>query len=505
MTAPPGARPGPGDAPAVHPVRPTRHAHPGLADMSQDEHLLGPFRPTLDEVDLPATVISGTLPAELDGEYLRNGPNPRFTPVGSYLYPLEGDGMVHAVTLRDGQVRYRNRFVRTPMVQLEEQTGRVLWPGLMSGMAGQLPTADEVGPELAGSFRDMPDINVVRHAGRLMAMAEGTSPFCLGPDLATLGRETFDGALPVGMTAHPKIDPATGEMLVFCYMLEAPFLTWSIVDATGRVVRADTPVQGVDRPVMIHDMALTEHSVVLVLSPLFFDVMAAMRGGSLLSWEPDQGTRVAIVPRDGGPVRWAHGETFWTWHMANAFSRPRETGGATDVDSPIVLDMVQHNNPGMGLAPGAHRSAFVRTTIDPVAGTIGHEEIEAGRLEFPRIDDRRLGHDHPSVAVGYRTDAAPSVAGAFDAVRVFDTRTGSAAQWTAEGALVGEPSFAPRPGATDAQDGWWLDLIADPAGVGPSRLVVLDAADVAAGPVATVQLPVRVPLGLHGNWLPTQE
>ncbi|MBM9474826.1 carotenoid oxygenase family protein [Nakamurella flavida] len=475
-----------------------------MADMSHDEHLLGAFRPTLDEVDLPATVISGVLPPELDGEYLRNGPNPRFTPVGSYLYPLEGDGMVHAVMLRDGQVRYRNRFVRTPMIEREEAAGHVLWPGLMSGRAGQLPTAEEVGPDLAGSFRDMPDINVVRHSGRVMAMAEGSTPFCLGPDLATLGRETFDGALPVGMTAHPKIDPVTGEMLVFCYMLEAPYLTWSIIDRTGRVVRADTPVAGVDRPVMIHDMALTEHSVVLVLSPLFFDVMAAMRGGSMLSWEPDEGTRVAIVPRDGSPVRWAHGDTFWTWHMANAFSRPGQDGSPSSVDSPIVLDMVQHSDPGMGMGRGTHTSAFVRTTVDPVAGTIAHEEIEAGRLEFPRIDDRRLGSAHRRVAVGYRTATAPAVMGAFDAVRVFDTATGSAQQWTSDG-LVGEPSFAPRPGSTAPDDGWWLDIVADPAGVAPSRLVVLDAADVSAGPVATVQLPVRVPLGLHGNWLPGQE
>lgn len=502
MTRPPGAEEGPAGAPAIHPATPTRHGHPGLADMSGDVHLSGPFRPTLDEVDLPATVVSGALPPELDGEYLRNGPNPRFTPIGSYLYPLEGDGMVHAVTLRDGKVHYRNRFVRTPMVELEEQAGHVLWPGLMSG---RTPTADEVGPELAGSFREMPDINVVRHSGRLMAMAEGTPPFCLGTDLATIKRETFDGALPVGMTAHPKIDPVTGEMVVFCYMLEAPYLTWSVIDRDGQVTRADTPVPGVNRPVMIHDMALTEHSVVLVLSPLFFDVMAAMRGGSLLSWEPDEGTRVAIVPRDGGAVRWAHGDTFWTWHMANAFHRPGPDGSPGTADSPIVVDMVQHNNPGMGLRSGPHTSAFVRTTIDPVAGTIDHEEIEAGRLEFPRIDDRLLGSMHHQVAMGHRTAAAPPVPGAFDAVRVFDSTTGRAATWAAENGLVGEPSFAPRPGSSAPDDGWWLTIVADPAGVDLSRLVVLEAADIAAGPVATVQLPARVPLGLHGNWLPTQE
>ena len=137
----------------------------------------------------------------------------------------------------------------------------------------------------------MPTINIVRHAGKLLALGESANPFLLSPELATIGRETFCDTLPAGITAHPKIDPLTGEMVVFCYGFSEPYLTWSIIGRDGATVRAATPVTGIDRPAMIHDMALTPTYVVLVVAPLFFDIADAARSGSPLSWEPDQGTR----------------------------------------------------------------------------------------------------------------------------------------------------------------------------------------------------------------------
>jgi carotenoid cleavage dioxygenase len=111
-------------------------------DPRRTAHLNGRFAPVTEEVDAADLEITGELPAELDGVYLRNGPNPRFTPVGSYLYPLHGDGMIHGVWLSRGRARYRNRFVRTPAMIAEEKAGRALWGGLESML---LPGPDEVG------------------------------------------------------------------------------------------------------------------------------------------------------------------------------------------------------------------------------------------------------------------------------------------------------------------------------------------------------------------------
>lgn len=198
----------------------------GRFDPTRVPHLSGRFAPVTDEVDEADLRVEGALPADLDGLYLRNGPNPRFSPIGSYLYPLDGDGMVHGVWMSGGRARYRNRFVRTPALRAEERAVRALWGGLESMIS---PGPGEVGAELAYTLRDMPDINVVRHAGRLLALAEAACPFRLSRELDTMGPETFGGRLSAGITAHPKIDPATGEMAVFTYAFELPFFTWSMI------------------------------------------------------------------------------------------------------------------------------------------------------------------------------------------------------------------------------------------------------------------------------------
>ncbi|MEU4125191.1 carotenoid oxygenase family protein [Streptomyces virginiae] len=471
---------------------------PPRFDPTRVPHLLGSFAPVSEEVDVADLEVTGELPPSLDGLYLRNGPNPRFTPIGSYLYPIDGDGMLHGVWVSGGRARYRNRFVRTPALEAEERARRALWGGLESLI---MPSADQVGPELAGTFRDLPDINVVRHAGRMLALAESGCPFRVDADLATIGREDFDGALPAGITAHPKVDPVTGEMVVFCYGLEPPYLTWSVIGRDGGVTRGPTPVYGVDEPMMIHDMALTGRYAVLVLAPVFFDLAAAMAGGSFLSWRPERGTRVALIPRDGGAPRWASDEAFWLWHTVNAYDDG--PGG----DAPVVLDYVQWSRLTVGDAPGADaepvHGGLVRARIDPAAGRMARTSLDDSRVEFPRVDDRLIGRRHRHVALATETGRTDLLAGEYDAVRWYDTETGSCRVWDAGNLSVGEPVFAPEPGRDSEEHGHWLTFATDRTD-GASWFLVIPAEDPAAGPVARARIPVRVPLGLHGSWLPTE-
>jgi carotenoid cleavage dioxygenase-like enzyme len=478
---------------ATVPSPPSPGAPPPV-DAAHDPHLSGLFEPVIDEIDAGDLEVVGELPSEMDGMYLRNGPNPRFTPLGSYVFPLEGDGMVHGLWVSGGKARYANRFVHTPMLDAEIAAGRALWGGLMTGYT---PSAEEVGPALAGAMKDLPDINVVRHGGKLLALAESAPPYALTPELATRGRETFGGSLPAGICAHPKVDPRTGEMVVFCYGLEAPYLTWSVLGPDGRARRTPTAVPDVDVPVMIHDMALTERFVVLVLGPMYFDVAAAMRGGSLLSWRPDDGTRIALIPRDGGPVRWAHTDAFWSWHSANAYDRD---------DGAVVLDYVEWSRPG-GLSPdtGPVVGGLSRAVIDPERGAITRDFLtDPHGMEFPRVDDRRLGQRHDVVALGTKTGHHELTGAEFDAVLWVDTAAGRSVTWDAGDLSVGEPCFVPRPGDDDATHGWWVTFATDRTDRS-SWFVVFPGADPGSGPVARVRIPVRVPLGLHGAWLPTQE
>src|SRR5690606_17577804 len=103
---------------------------PAPVDPAHHPHLSGLFAPQREEVDVRDLEVQGELPADLHGSYLRNGPNPRFDPIGHYVYPIDGDGMVHRVQIVEGTARYTNRFVRTPQVVAEEKAGRALWAGI---------------------------------------------------------------------------------------------------------------------------------------------------------------------------------------------------------------------------------------------------------------------------------------------------------------------------------------------------------------------------------------
>jgi hypothetical protein len=182
----------------------------------------------------------------------------------------------------------------------EERAGRALYGGLLTPA---FVDVDRLGPDPdpGWPFRLDPFINVVCHAGRYLALEEGTPPYEITSELATVGLYDFGGVLP-GMCAHPKLDPVTGEMVLFCYDVEEPFLTWAIVGPDGAVTSGPTPVAGVDRGFMIHDFAITERYVILVIGPGVLDVEAMMSGGAALQWRPELGTRVAVIRRTGPAI-----------------------------------------------------------------------------------------------------------------------------------------------------------------------------------------------------------
>ncbi|MGW0017077.1 carotenoid oxygenase family protein [Rhodococcus sp. NPDC003382] len=460
-------------------------ARPTPIDMAHHPHLSGLFAPQREEVDVRGLEIVGELPDDLHGSYLRNGPNPRFDPIGSYVYPIDGDGMVHRVELTDGTARYTNRFVRTPNVLAEEKAGRALWSGLTDPY---FPPAEEVGPDLANTIRELPDINVIRHGGRLLALAEAAPPYALGSDLETLGRETFDGALPVGLTAHPKVDPRTGEMVSFCYVLDAPYLTWSVIGADGTVTRGPTPVDGADRPLMIHDMALTERYVVLILAPFVFELGRIFTGASPLDWQPELGVRIALIPRDGSAIQWHTTDAFWVWHTANAFDLP---------DGSVAVDYVEWQYPG-GLVDSAdpNPSALRRAVIgrNGITRTTLHER----NIEFPRVDDRRLTETHRVVATVGESGATELPAGDADALFWFDVAAGTESVWLGGSLAPGEPAYLP---SSNGGPGYWGTIATDRNDL-TSWFLIFPAEDPASGPLTRVRLPIRVPAGLHGAWIP---
>jgi carotenoid cleavage dioxygenase-like enzyme len=466
-----------------------------VVDPATIAELSGRFEPVSAEIDAAELPVQGELPRDLVGAYFRNGPNPRFTPLGSYTYPLEGDAMVHGLWLDEGRARYANRWVRTRGMAAEERAGRALYGGMLTPA---FVDADLIGaePDPGWPFRLDPFINVVCHAGRYLALEEGTPPYEITPDLGTVGLYDFGGAL-TGMCAHPKVDPVTGEMVLFRYDVEQPYLAWAVVGPDGTVTRPLTPVPGVDQGFMVHDFAITEHYVVVVIGPGVLDMDAMLSGGAVLQWRPELGTRVVVIPRDGSnDVRWIDTEAFWVWHFANAY----ETDEAGELR--IVVDFPWWS--ALGFVTGGSQpvhGSLVRATLDPVRRRIDLVHVDERGTEFPRIDDRLLGHPHRSLTVVGSSGRAELARGEHDLLIRYDMASGESQTFDC-GAVIGEVAFAPRPGGSEELDGYYLAFASSLGADRSARFLVWDAADFPNPPVAEVAIPHRVPNGLHGNWFP---
>lgn len=439
--------------------------------------------PVHEELTVAELEVTGTLPAHLDGRYLRNGPNPIDEADPATYHWFTGTGMVHGVRLRDGRAEwYRNRWVRSAAVA--EALGEQPRPG---------PVHQDM--DFAANT------HVVGHAGRTFAIVEaGARPYELTDELDSVGPCDFDGTLPGGYTAHPKRDPLTGELHAMAYFWGwGNKVQYSVLGVDGRVRRTvDIEVTGSP---MVHDFSLTDRHVVVYDLPVTLDVEKAAAGATLpYSWNPDYPARVGVMAResDGSDVRWFDVEPCYVYHPLNAY----------DDGDRIVLDVVRHpksfatdhNGPNEG-EPQLHR-----WVVDQGAGKVLEEQLDDHGQEFPRVDDRVVGRRH---RYGYAVGLAPEgpdnpyrdIALAPASVLKHDLVAGTTeARSLGAGTEPGELVFvADGPDAAE-DEGVLMGYVYDRAS-DRSDLVVLDAATLDT--VATVHLPARVPHGFHGSWIAT--
>lgn len=455
---------------------------PPPIDVAHTPALTGVFAPTQEELDgVPLELIAGEVPRDLDGAYIRNGPNARFPPIGSYTYPLDGDGMLHAVYLHDGRATYRNRYVRTPSMRAEEQAGHALWAGVMT-----LNIREDVGPEMNGRYKDLPDINIVRFARQYLALAEGSRQFAVTHALETIGPETFGGALPDGFCAHPKLDPRTGELVVFRYLFEPPFLTWAQLGPDGRLRGGGEHAVQLDGPAMIHDFAITEHHIVIFVTPLRFTPQMQV------AWREDLPTRIAVIDRATTAVHWFEIEPLFAWHYANAFE---------DEHHRVTVDFPHYSRISLGEARSQPpvRVGMVRCTLDLETGTSRLTTHDERLDEYPRIDDRFVGRRHRFVWAARKGDH--DARNCFSSLVQYDLAREHTVERVATDWALGEPAFAPRTGAHGEGDGYVMTFAVH-QGSGESQFWILHAEDITAEPAAILRTPHRVPIGLHGNWFP---
>jgi len=455
--------------------------------------LRGNMAPIGNEMTAVPCTVTGELPAGLRGSFVRNGPNPMFEPISSY-HMFDGDGMLHGLTFDgDGGVSYQNRWIRSKGLGVELAQERAIYPGL--GEVMDFPPASLTGD--AGPVKNPANTHIIRHAGKYLALWEGGLPTEVAASLDTVGEYDFDGRLRGAMTAHPRLDPRTGEMFFFAYSLFPPYLRYYVVDADGELVhkaKLDLPA-----PVMMHDFIITEKHTVFLDSPIVFN-MENLGNGPMVSWRPENGTRIGVMPRlgDATDISWfeidpGHVQHFWNgWVEGDRieFSGSRYDAPEFGIDPKAPLDQSTAN-------PSAGSPA--RYWVDLDKGTVGWEAMDDLRGDFNRINDAYDGVRSQYLYMSAFVSQGRPI-GDFDTVVKYDDRTGDRTDWFAGAhGHVGESVFAPDPNGTAEDDGWLINAVYDDDR-DATDVVVLDARDVAAGPIATVHAPRRIPFGFHANW-----
>lgn len=465
-----------------------------MVQATPQPYLSGNYAPIPTEIEADGLrCAAGAIPRDLAGFFARNGSNPRFPVKGRYHW-FDGDGMIHGIHFEDGRASYRNRWIRTEAFLAEDQAGESLWTGVTE-------RPDFTNPR--GPLKDTSNTDLVFHAGRLLSLwwLGGPAYRIACPSLATEGVETWSGKVKT-ISAHPKVDAVTGEMMFFDYKPFPPYLVYGVISPAGELSHF-TPIE-LPGPRLQHDMAITERFSILLDMSMMWDPKLLAQGRTKVAFFRDKPARFGVIPRHGKgeEIRWFEASPFYMYHTINAW----EEGDTAivvvgcKIEDPLAGDPNNKDDGREAPAIGFLRLSprLCRWRLDLVSGKVSEEILDDTFAEFPRMDNRVLGR-RSRFSYNGRIAAAPTMF--FDGVIKYDTDTGQS--WTRrypEGWFGGETVFAPRVGSRAEDDGYLLTFVAEEAS-GTSELWVMDAAHVEDEPVARVSIPQRVPTGYHTWWV----
>ncbi len=445
------------------------------APRSQDNIFLeGAYAPVSVESTVTDLNVTGEIPEELNGIFARIAPNPFEVPNPAIHHWFVGDGMVHGLRLAEGRALwYRNRWVGTD--DANTLLGKLQAPGPRRGVNRVVNT------------------NVIGHDGRLWALVEaGALPVEMTTELETVKHGLFDSDESVSYTAHPHLDPATGELHAICYdALKRGRIQYLVIDSHCRLVRqVDIPVR---HGPMIHDCAITASKTIILDLPVTFSFMSILRGTTFpYHWNRRHRARVGLLPRNGGAadIRWFELDPCYVFHSCNAFDRE---------DGSVVLDVVVHERmfDRSRQGPEAHNITLERWVMDPQRSDVQRQVLSDYSQEFPRFDERLVTQEYRfayTVGVDNENPNSPQP------LYRHDLLTGQVRQHSFGSHHVSsEAVFVPGAGE-DEEDGWVMSWVYD-LEKDSTSVVILNAGDIEGNPQAIIELPVRAPLGFHGNWI----
>ncbi len=465
-------------------------------EQATNPFLSGNYAPVMEENVAVITEVIGEIPRDLNGHFLRIGPNPVYVADPASYHIFDGDGMIHAVQFEDGKATYRNRFVDTEGLRKERAKGTWIWKGMagMADFAKGIPMPEE------GPMKNTANTAMVYHNNTLYALMEAAPPHKMTlPGLDTAGEETFAGKLKHPFTAHPKVDAITGEMMTFGYAPFPPFLTYSVINPAGEIVHT-TPIT-LPKGVMMHDCAITERYTVFLDMPITFDFQRAMNGGLMLDWEPENGSRLGVIPRYGvdADVKWFDVDLSMVFHVSNAWEEGDEI--VVQASRSLRSDISRATeNAGTQTDMRDQLGQLYEWRLNMKTGRASERHLDRLHYcDFTRINEDLIGRKHRFT---YAARFDPDHDALFDAALKHDGKTGEITVHTlGQGRWGGEGVFAKRDGAVDEDDGYVILFVHDEVQM-RSECLILDAKAFDSPPVARLIIPYRVPFGFHAGWVP---
>ena len=511
---------------------------PGMSSHANHPGLRGGFAPVAHELTLALSDVEGEIPRDLNGMHVRNGSNRRYAAPGRFHW-FDGDGMLHALRFEAGRVQYQNRWIGTLGLRQEEAAGGALWQGIKDpprqhpkAEPGSAAHATRVSP-----YKNTANTDVVFYAGQLACSwyLGGAVSLCDPHDLRTTGVLQSDPRLAgLPISAHGKVDEQTGEYLFFSYGKEPPYMHYGVLDRHG-TLQTFMPVN-LPGPRLPHDMGITAHHTILHDLPVFYDLDALAAGRHKLKFHADLPSRFGVVPRHGRPeqIRWFDASPGYVYHVSNAWEESDGQGGTDIVMTGTPFRNKLHADSGAthyeknsttgrynllykpdGTAPTPNLPRLLAELDNDCVFYEWRFNLRTGKTRERVIDDL-LNQEFPIINTalrGHKTRYAWNLlmarnhepeAPRFCGLVRHDLQTGRCSSYH-EGPQTwfNDMSFAPRDNCRFEDDGYLVGFVWEGAAQ-QSWVYVMDAANIAQGPVARIRVPERVPHGFHGTWVSAQ-
>tara|TARA_B100000678_G_scaffold291447_1_gene308439 strand:+ start:2210 stop:3664 length:1455 start_codon:yes stop_codon:yes gene_type:complete len=470
-----------------------------VVDFGDNPYLIGPHEPIRQELDRPDLQCIGEIPKDFSGIYLRNGPNQRFAPYGLHHW-FDGDGMIHSAQFKDGEVNYRNKWIKTKALEIELHEGRSIWPGLMDSPDRKLKT--NWGSDLWLKDNSNTDISI--HAGKAVStFYQCGDAYTLDPvTLETLGKLDLKSSGARQMSAHCMTDEANGDLLFFDYAVKPPYMSYGVMNKDSELINF-TPIElpGARLP---HSMAFTPNYSILMDLPMFWDPKLLEQDIHKVTFYPEMQSKFGIIERmaTGNTIRWFEADPCYIYHAINSWEEEQE----------IVLDVCRMSTPvpskeirqrlsgpyGAMLAWLKLDACYHRYRFNLETGETKEETLDDLLSEFPVINNRYSGL---SSRYSYHVTLAETDVILFDGLVKIDSIEGTRQGYKfPKGNFGSELQFAPRNNSLLEDDGYLITFVTNMIS-NKGEIQIFPAEDLSKGPLCRLIVPQQIPPGFHSSFV----